>query len=51
MPDIFGPLLLKLGEKRYQLEARRLEEEIAYWKRESAILGAALAQAEKSGVK
>lgn len=51
LSDIFGPLLLKLGEKRYQLEARRLEEEIAYWKRESAILGAALAQAEKSCVK
>ena len=47
LSDIFGPLLLKLGEKRYQREAERLEEEIKYWQRESAILGAALAQSEK----
>ncbi|QQN63287.1 hypothetical protein JIR23_27790 [Bradyrhizobium diazoefficiens] len=44
LSDIFGPVLLSLGEKRYQLEAKRLEEEIAYWKRESAILGASMRQ-------
>ena len=47
LSDIFGPLLLKLGEKRYQREAKRLDEEIKYWQRELAILGAALAQSEK----
>ncbi|WMT73944.1 hypothetical protein [Bradyrhizobium sp. Ash2021] len=47
LSDIFGPLLLKLGEKRYQREAKRLDEEIKYWQRQSAILGAALAQSEK----
>jgi hypothetical protein len=47
LSDIFGPLFLKLGEKRYQREAKRLEEEIKYWQRESAITGAALAQVEK----
>ncbi|MDX3972130.1 MAG: hypothetical protein QHD01_36785 [Bradyrhizobium sp.] len=47
LSDIFGPLLMRLGEKRYQREAKRLEEEIKYWKRESAILGAALAHAEQ----
>jgi hypothetical protein len=44
LSDIFGPLLRKLGEKRYEREAKRLEEEIKYWKRETAILNAALAQ-------
>jgi hypothetical protein len=47
LSDIFGPLLKTLGEKRYAREAKRLEEEIKYWQRESAIMGAALAQAEK----
>jgi hypothetical protein len=50
LSDIFGPLLKKLGEERYQREAKRLEEEIKYWQRESAIMGAALAQAEKRKV-
>jgi len=41
---------LGVGDERYQREAKRLEEEIKYWQRESAIMGAALAQAEKRKV-
>jgi hypothetical protein len=51
LSDIFGPLLMRLGEKRYQRESKRLEEDIKYWKRESAILGAALAQTDRQAVK
>lgn len=50
LSDILGPLLLRLGDKRYQREAKLLEAEIKYWKKESAILGAALAQSTKSSV-
>jgi hypothetical protein len=51
LSDIFGPLMVKLGEERYQRESKRLEEELKYWKRESAILGAALAQAKQQAAK
>jgi hypothetical protein len=44
LSKIFGPLLLKLGEKRYEIESKRLEEEIKHWKAASSVLGAALAK-------
>jgi hypothetical protein len=50
LSQIFGPLLIRLGDRRYAIESKRLEDEIAYWKRHSAILGAALAQANKPAV-
>jgi hypothetical protein len=44
LAGMFGPLLRKLGDKRYLRETERLESEIKYWKNQSAALGAALAQ-------
>jgi len=44
LSKIFGPLLIKLGDKRYEIESKRLEEEIEHWKNVSSVLGAALAQ-------
>jgi hypothetical protein len=46
LSDIFGPLLRKLGDRRYEIESKRLEEEIKHWKMASSVLGQALAQKE-----
>jgi hypothetical protein len=50
LSDIFWPVLMRLGEERYQRESKRLGEKIRYWKRESVILVVALAQAERPDV-
>jgi hypothetical protein len=51
LSDMFGPLFVELGDERYQRESEKLETEIKYWKNQSAMLGAALAQATDHAVK